>query len=252
MNNMKKLDALNLRRLHMEEYLALGLSTLELAKTHGLMQDKAFGLMLAELDKQTQLLGKAIDKPRGSALTGALATLDKQRDQLYLELKQGVHYFVKSTTDADKQKAALLLLPYFKTGTSLSVKASDVETARISVLLKTFQDNADFTQALKTLLLDKVVDALHKTNMDFDALYLKRLQENTDIPKGLGQDAKQGVGIAYSAFCKAVEDQLYFAPTEALEKIFHDLNELRIDYRRILAHRPGHKTDTGIDLDLNL
>ncbi len=221
----------NPRKLNNNGVYALGNSTVDLADP---VKEDIGGIpaaALAELETDTENLGKQINKNQKSALTGEATEIDVDRDSLGAEINREVATAAKSS-DPEKKTAAKSLQLFLSPYRGLATKPLDIQTAITTEMLTKFNASADLKAAAVKLGIDGLFTQLGIKNTAFDALYKSRITEASEKEVS-GSSLRPAVVASYIQFCTAIEQAANLTPSPAITALFNKMDELRKKYHAL-------------------
>ena len=218
-------------RLNNNGVYALGSSTVDLANP---VKEEIGGIpaaALAELETDTENLGKQINKNQKSAFTGEVTDLDVERDSLGAEINREVATAAKSS-DPQKKAAAKSLQLFLSPYRGLAAKPLDVQTAITAEMLVKYNASADLKSAAVKLGIDGLFTQLGIKNTAFDTLYKSRITESS-VKEVSGSSLRPAVVASYIQFCTAIEQAANLTPSPAIIALFNKMDELRKKYHAL-------------------
>ena len=221
--------AVYLTKLTLEEVYALCKSTIDLSQPVAAELGAIGNAALTQLVDNASLLGAALNKNQRSALTPEAKTAEQARDTDIREIFRINKTYLKSNNEEKRLAASalqLFLTPYRKAD-KLPV---DVESGVIVEMLKKYNASAELKAAAQTVGVDNAFVSLGKHNADFDAIFNSRTKEKA-AREASASSFKTKTIAAYSQYCAVIEQTLRFAPSDILQALFNQLNELRKSYR---------------------
>jgi hypothetical protein len=181
------------------------------------------------LASSVSTLGNLMRHSRGSELTQLIKDEDVRVENFFSEVKQTVKLATKSSVP-DKKAAAMLLMPVIKPFWDITHDYLASQSAELEVLIARIENNKDYPAALGVLGLDSVWTSLVAANVALNLLYDRRLSDNADEAAPSASSVKATVVKDYENFCIATEQVVEVFPSAPVEKLFNEMNALRIKY----------------------
>jgi hypothetical protein len=196
---------------------------------------------LGKLDTDTVNLIKLIDRSHTSPLTPEVQSIDRDCDNQFAAIKRGITYYSKDI-DAEKVAAAKLLMSVFKPMWYISSEPISAQFTMLDELNERITASFDLLAALTTIGLDNNWGLLKNTYHALQDVYERRLDDDaaTALPAASGMKAT--VVKEYDGYCILIEQMMNVLPSATLEKLFHEMNELRKKY---VVHLPKNLAAPG-------
>ncbi|MDR2119418.1 MAG: DUF6261 family protein [Tannerella sp.] len=170
-----------------------------------------------------------LNKNHGSLLTPQIREKDRERDSLFYEIRRTSKTARKSsnpTVAAAGAKMMECLTPFW----NISKEPMMSQTAQISILTGRIDADPAATAAAATLGLSSLLKSLDSANLELKNLYNTRVSETADAVGPSATSIKRDVVTAYDAFCDSVEITLSALPSDALQHLFGEMNNIRRKY----------------------
>jgi hypothetical protein len=231
---MEKFIHLNVSHLRLEDLAGLTSETIVLAAPQTSALGPVGTAKLEQLEVNNDALMALLNKERASPLTAQITEEDKLRDALFSDIKRTASAAAKST---DTEKAAAgaklveLLSPFWK----LNARPMMTQTTQLNLLATRYQSDHEAINAAAVIGLTTVIANLFATNTSLFNLYNQRLSEMSDIEGPSATSVKSNLVKSYDEFCVSVELILSALATEALQKLFYEMNDIR---RKYISHLP--------------
>jgi hypothetical protein len=174
-------------------------------------------------------LNSRINRVRSNPLTIQLKDIDMKIDTLFAELKRTIKAGEKSSSQSKSNAASLLMLT-FKPFWNVTTKPMASQSSQLEALFSRVNADQDMLNALATLDINSTWEELINTNILFNQIYDKRLEEDAAATAPSASSGKTEVVKDYEDFCKAIEVTLSALPSPKLELLFNEINELRKKY----------------------
>jgi hypothetical protein len=198
----------------------------------------------------------ALVKHLKSSFTAAMVALDGQRDQNYrgltTALKAAFLHF-----DPVKREAAELLWPLWELYGNIQAKPYNEETGTIINFIQELRGK--YAEAIAILGLTEWVDALEKSNNDFEDAVLNRNRETAEKPDLHLLDLRRQTNNCYLGIIARIEAQMLLQGEDEFASFVKTLNA-NIDRYVISQHRRSGKnaankaadaaTDTAADTEI--
>jgi hypothetical protein len=234
---MKKFISLNVDRLKLDSIAGLCGESVIIA---GPIVSK-LGLTLLQsifdkLSADSAVFDTLIDRSHQSPLTPEIWEINKRCGKYFAELKNGLTCFEKCS-DPVKSAAAKLLMPVFKPVWSMMSEPIASQITLMQALSSRISTMETLQDALFALQLSDVWQQFLTASLQFQQVYAQRLQENADAVHPPASGMKTTIVRDYNSFCTLTEQSLDMIPSAEMEKMFHELNELR---RKYVLRLPGN------------
>ena len=223
--------AVHVRNLSLEEVYALCRSTIDLSEPVAAELGSIGNAALTQLAESASQLGMALNKSQRSALTPEAQAAEQARDTDILEIFRINKTYLKSNNKERRLAASelqLFLSPY----RNVSRLPVDVESGVIFKMLKRYHASPELQAAAVIVGIDGTFADLEKHNNEFNDLFNSRTKEKAARPAS-ATSFKTKTIAAYSQYSAVIEQALQFAPSDALQALFNQLNELRKTYRSL-------------------
>jgi len=234
-----KFCSINIKRVKVSDLYSLNKSTIDYA----LPVKESIGELpkaaLLQLETDNAAMGARLNKPSKSALTTALTEKEQERGQRFAEIKHSTTTACISfdnTKKAAGENLKLFFDPYWKTDKA----ALNTETALFAEMLGKLNASDRLKQQADAIGITAMLAGLEESNIEFDTIYKTRNAQEAANDAPSATSLKPAAVKSYEQFCQAVEQTIHFAPTEALLTLFHQMDELRGKYARLIA-----KTSNG-------
>jgi hypothetical protein len=234
---MEKFIALSASRLRLDDLGGLVTETYAIANPRAAALGEVGAAKLAELNTVTGTFMALLHLNRASALTPQIVAMDKSRDAAFDEIKRITKAAQKSSVAATKA-AANTLMELLKPFWHISTEPLASQTAQIENFLARITTSV--SAAITTLGLGAAFGNLSSINMYLKSTYNARLDAMSALEGPSASDIAKDVVAAYDDFCTSVEVTLSALPTDTLQLVFNDMNELR---RKYISRLPLPLTD---------
>jgi hypothetical protein len=170
-----------------------------------------------------------LNKNRSSLLTPRIREKDRERNSLFCEIRRTAKTDRRSSNPVTAAAGARLV-DFLRPFWGINKKPMATQTEQIHILSSRYTADAALVAAAVTLGLDAVVQSLFAVNDELHSLYNARLNEQGNIDGPSASSVKHDVVTAYDEFCDSVEITLSALPTDALQHLFSEMNNLRRKY----------------------
>jgi hypothetical protein len=225
---MIKFIALKVSHLRLDDLAGLAADTFVIANPWAAALGAVGAAKLQTLNTVTQAFLALLNRNRASALTPQIVELDKKRDAAFDEIKRTVKTAQKSSIAATAA-AGKALMEILHPLWNINTEPFASQTTQIGIFLDRTM-TTEILAAINTLNLGSVVSTLATTNTALKNAYNERFDEMSVFEGPSASDASKAVIAAYDSFCTAVEVTLSALPTDTLQLVFDDMNELRRKY----------------------
>ena len=231
---MKKFVSLRVDALKLDNLAGLCDETIAVAIPKSPSLGTLGNARMNSLDADNKMLKALLKQQHASALTPEINKLDKQRDADLNEIKRTVATAAKSSTPATAA-AGHTLLGLLKPFWDIGKEPLASQTTQIRIIEERYNANPDATPAAATLGIADLVTRLFVENMSLYALYNERLEAMSGAELPSATSVKQTVVKAYDNFCDVVVQTLDALPSDPLQVLFNEMNDLR---RKYVHHLP--------------
>jgi hypothetical protein len=212
--------------LRLDDLAALTSETIEMATPQSAVLGDVAAAKLKALTTSNNTFLSLMSKNRASLLTPQVTEQDKHRDALFAEIKRVAKAGQRSSIPAKAAAAAKLMIvlhPFWHIGKDPIL----TQTTQIDVFAERYTADADAVAAAATLGLTPVLQSLFSVNASLYSLYNERLSTMAAAAAPSASSVKNAVITDYDEFCIAVEITLTALPTDDLQVVFNEMNELR-------------------------
>jgi hypothetical protein len=225
--NMEKFIALHVSNLRLDDLAGLATETFEIANPRVAALGDVGAAKLTALKTATDTFLPLLHLNRASDLTPNIVTMDKQRDAAFREIKRTTKAAQSSSAPATRT-AANTLMEVLKPFWNISAEHIASQTAQITLFVS--RCTGSVATAITTLGLSNAFTALQGINSGLKSAYNSRLNEMSALDGASASAAAKDVVAAYDNFCTAVEVTLSALPTDTLQLVFNNMNDVRIKY----------------------
>lgn len=234
----KEFSVLHLSRLKLDDLFALFKSTIVFADAVQEMLGTLLLAVLAIFKADTQTMEQQMNKALKNALTPLVKELNADREDRFAEIKRNVTTALKGRNE-EKKSAAEQLKVFMEPFWDTNQKALNTQTGLYNDMLTKIGENETLAVSASTIGISDMLEGLADSNNAFDEVYQIRLtQESAEGPSATS--LRTTATESYNQFCTALEQTVSFMPSETLENLFAQLDELRKTYARLI-----HDEDEG-------
>lgn len=192
--------------------------------------------VLMQLADDSNVLGDQMKKASKNVFTTRLAEMDLDCDDRYSEIKRNIRTAEKGR-DAGKRAAAealgIFLGPYWEN----HKQAMNTQISVFREMFSKFKASDTLKAHAATIGITAMMDGLEAANTAFGELYQTRDSSDAALAGPTASSLKSALISSYTQFCTAVEQAINYTPSEILNTLFTELEELRKTYAP-LASRP--------------
>ncbi|MDR2138975.1 MAG: DUF6261 family protein [Tannerella sp.] len=226
---MNKLIALKVWHLRLDDVEGLVAETITVATTQPAVLGPVASAKYLTLVAKNNEFRALLNKSYASLLTPQIKEKDRLRDSFLSEIKRTAKTAAGSSIPATAAAGAKLmefLTPFW----NIDKEPMMSQTAQLFLLDERLSADPVALAAVDTLGLQPVIQSLSLANLELKNLYDERLNDtaNTDGPSA--SSLKSEVVTAYDEFCGSVEITLSAIPTDAVQHIFNEMNDIRRKY----------------------
>jgi hypothetical protein len=195
---------------------------------------------LQTLDARNREFHTRLNLSRASLLTPQITEKDRACGALFAEIARTARTAAQSSTPATAEAGAVLvrLLHPFR---GVCRRPIMTQIAELEDLAKLYAADPRATAAATALGLASRFEALFTENAALHTLYDARLVEMAELKNGPSASAlKGGVVAAYNRLCVTLDATLAALPSEALQVLCNEVNDIR---RKYILWRPTSLDD---------
>jgi hypothetical protein len=184
---------------------------------------------LTQLELANAALDTHLNRPLGSLITPELKQLDVKRDGKIEEIKRDVKAAAKSS-DTVKSNAGKILLHFLTPYWNTEKQALNTETGLIGEIIDRFNSDLLLVNSASVIGISLLWSELSNINTLFSTLYRERnaeLAAKEVAASALRNDAVK----SYENFCTLVEQAANLTPSDNLNTLFKQLDNLRKTYQ---------------------
>lgn len=229
----KQFMTVHLNNLKIDDLFSLNKSTIEYADPVKEDIGEMPKAILARLVSDNHAMELQMNKALKNVLTPQLVEMNADREDRFAEIKRNVTTALKGRDFAKKNAAENLkvfLDPYWDTNR----KAMNTQTGVFHEMFGKYNLNVDMKACAATIDITKMMTELETSNTQFNTLYTTRLMQDAAIEGPSATSLRAAATKSYEQFCTAVEQAVNYMPTDALNTLFNQLDELRKTYARLI------------------
>ncbi|MDR0667019.1 MAG: DUF6261 family protein [Prevotellaceae bacterium] len=226
---MAKFIALRVSPLRLDDIAGLVTETVTISVPHIAALGEVGEAKLNALITASDLFLSLLNKQRASELTPQILEKDKLRDALFSEIKRAAKTAQKSSI-AEMAAAGTKLIDFFHPFWTIDKEPLMSQTTQISLIARRYADDQALIDAATLVGLTVQIANLFATNTALLALYNTRLEELGVNEGPSASSVKKQVIAAYEEFCRTFELTLSALPTDELQVLFNELNDIRRKY----------------------
>ncbi len=228
----KKFTVVDLHSLKIDDLFSLFKSTITFADRVIESLGQLLGFILAKLISDFNAMEQQMNKAMKNVLTPQLTEMNADREDRYAEIKRNITTAQKGRNE-EKKTAANNLEVFFKPYWDANKKSLNTETGIYNDMFTKFGASETLIAAATTIGISDMLEGLAISNNAFDEVYQIRLtQESAEGPSATS--LRTTATDSYNQFCTALEQTVNFMPSEPLENLFNQLDELRKTYARLI------------------
>ncbi len=232
------INAAVLGRYRIQEFIQFISNTLIIVKQHGAekLKVKALYNVLSQHHIQLQ---EAYKQDTNSEITPQLTSLDTQRDQMIICLRQICEGYTHHPNEKLKAAGSRIVACIDKYGSKLYQLNYNAETASLKNLIRDLQTNPDCVAAIQDLDLEEVVKEMNIANINFEKLFIQRLGEFSQNGAKSTKELVQLTSEAYRTLAQHVTAHATLTPSEGYTSLIKHLNENIDHFNHIVDRRKG-------------
>lgn len=236
---LKNLYPLYPVKLSLADLYSLSKSTIDYALPVKDSMGDLLKATLTQLETDNTAMGTALHKPVKTGFTPMLKIKNNERKECFSEIRRNIQTGSKSSDTVKKNAGSALKIfmgPYWDTG----MKAMNTVTVVFDEMIMKYRADEPLVAHAATIGITAMIDRLDSVNKEFAALYHTRNNEGAALEGIPASSLKPTLAKSYEQFCVSLEQAVNFVPTEILNTLFNQLDELRKKYIRLAA-----KPDNG-------
>jgi hypothetical protein len=226
---MHKFITLKVGNLRLDNLAGLVVETIDLATPQTAALGAVGAAKLQALTAASDKFVAPLNKSRASLLTPQIREKDQLCGKQLAEIKRLAKVAQQSSVEATAAagtKMVDLLKPFW----NISKEPLMSQTTQIDLLAERYAADPEAVAAATTLGLAPFLQNLFAANAALLALYNERLDEMAAAKGPSASSLKRAVVMAYDAFCAVVEMTLPALPSDALQLLFNEMNDIRRKY----------------------
>lgn len=201
--------------------------------------------LIKEIEVQHNLLSDVLNETNASELTVKLEEQDSKRDNCYRGIKRLLDGFLLSYKPEIKDAAEQLLFVFNKNGEGVDRLPYSEETAVLTKLYKDLTETQELKDATKLLGIKDWVTELQVTNMDFQSLFVDRVQSSSTLISSR-PEIRKALVLAYRNFARHIEAVDILTPSPELTELMSVVDSL-IEKSNLNANRRGVTGQDDLD-----
>ena len=178
-----------------------------------------------EMYKHHNNLLEVLNETNASELTGKLKEQDEKRGNAFKGIKRVLEGYSLNYDDELRKKAESLLYTFNKNGYGIDRLPYSEETAILSKLHADLTETNELRDSIKDLHLQEWVKELKKNNLEFQKLFVERVETTPSQLSNKGEIRKSLVK-AYREFTRHLLAQDTLNPTPEYTKLIDVINSL--------------------------
>jgi hypothetical protein len=226
---MKKFISLKVSHLRLDDLAGLVSESIVIADQQKDALGSVITAKLGELGTANYNFRQWLNVRRSSALTLQIANLDKERGGAFREIKSTAKAAEQSVVPAMSTSGAKLM-EILRPIWDINAEPLMSQTVQLTIFIDRINSETIALTALKILGLMPVFTALTEANTKLKDLYNQRLNEMSPLEGNSATNNSKELIAIYDDFCTAVEITLSAQPSDALQTVFNEMNELRRKY----------------------
>jgi hypothetical protein len=219
--------------------LSLDFSRSESARAGGVFQSS-----FLKLEADSLAMHARMNRSAKSIYTEGIVTLGTDCDRRFLEIRRNITTCIKGLDPVKKEAAKLFkifLTPYW----DANKRALGTQISIFKEIFVKYNADEELKSTAVVIGIDGMMTALEAANAELAAAYDTR---SRDIALKKGPSAsslKAAVVKSYEEFCVAVEQAVNFTPSESLDMLFNQLDNLRVTYSKLIRSEEEEEEEGG-------
>ena len=235
----KEFTILNVHNLKIDDLYALYKSTIGYADPVTEIMGAMLNAVLNKFKADNYAMELQMNKATKNVLTPQLLELKADRTDRDAEIKRNITTALKGR-NAEKKAAAQHLKVFFDPYWDIFKKPVNTQTMLYFDMLEKYEESELLKTSASTIGISEMMEGLAESNSIFNEVYQTRLtQESSDGPSATS--LRTTATNSYNQFCTALEQAVNYTPSEGLDNLFNQLDELRKTYARLIhtEEEPG-------------
>jgi hypothetical protein len=231
------INSLGLSKLRNGEFINFGNDILGLSKKYDL---PTLGLqtMVTAFEDSLTPLNKLFLKEKGSAFSTDIELADLRRDNAVLGIKFVLDGYLKHYEQAKQSAAELLIETIEKYGSGAIAYQNYVqETSSINQFIAEIDANPALKAGIEELNLTAWFGELNQANLDFNVLFIKRNEEQSQKPEGNLKDLRKSAKDGFDALANFLIAKQWIQPGPEQESLILEINGLISQYNLLVQSR---------------
>ena len=239
----KEFSVVHLSRLKIDDLFALYKSTIGYADPLSEIMGAMPNAVLNKFKANNNAMELQMNKATKNVLTPQLLAMKADRTNRDSEIKRNVTTALKGR-NVEKKAAAEHLKVFLEPYWYIYKKAVNTQTMLYYDILTKFDESELLQTSATTIGITEMFEGLAESNNAFNEVYQIRLtQEASDGPSATS--LRTAATNSYNQFCTALEQAVSFTPSEALDNLFNQLDELRKNYASLIHTEEDEDPEQG-------
>ncbi|HZL11447.1 MAG TPA: DUF6261 family protein [Prolixibacteraceae bacterium] len=234
----KEFRPVHLNHLSIDNLFSLSKSTIEYASPLRESIGELPKVTLNQLETDNKAMGMQMNKALKSSLTQQVSELDLECDDRFAEIKRNVSTNLQGR-DPEKKAAAgelkIFLTPYWDSDS----KPLNTQTSLTTEMLGKIKASETLKAHAATIDITGMMAGLETANTALSTLYQNRNEQSAALEGPSATSLRSATVKSYEQFCTALEQAVNYTPSDILNGLFNQIDELRKAYARLI-----HKKDT--------
>jgi hypothetical protein len=237
----KELSTIYTGHLSIQELNSISHATLKCARPVLGEMGPVAAVAFSTLETNNIAMGKQMLKPRKSGLSPAIAVAAKDRKNRWSEVTRNTTTALQGSNPVKKESARLLKL-FLEPCWKINTKPVNIQTTLYIEMFGLYNNDQEIQEHAKKVGVDGLLLDLEPINLNYQALAATRAsQEATDGPSA--SILKATVVENYNSFCSAIEQAVNHIPSEALARLFDEIDGIRKEYAHFAIYKDSPNGD---------
>ncbi len=244
----KEFRPVHLNNLTIDNLFSLSKSTIEYANPVKDSIGRIPKVILDQLETDNNAMGVQMNKALKSALTAQVTELDLDCDDRFAEVKRNVNTNLRGRSPEKKAAAEelkIFLNPYWNTNT----KPLNTQTSLLTEMFGKFKASETLKTHAATVGITDMMIGLETANMALATLYQTRNEQGAAVEGPSASSLRSATAKSYEQFCTAVEQAANSTPSDVLNTLFNQLDELRKTYARLTRKKDGEEESAPVEAE---
>lgn len=239
------INSAQLQNFRIKEFIQFITNNLMIIKDHGpdLLKIKP---LYRKLQEAAASLSEAYKQSTSSELTPVLASLDLQRDQAIISMRQIAEGYGSYPDEAMQKHGRNVLQCIDKYGSRLYQLNYGAETAALKNVARDLQTLPECIEAVEAMHLDGLLKLMDQKNAEFEKRFVERLGKQSQYDGQTTSELMKNVTEAYRTLVQHITAHATLSPSEDYDALIRHINE-NVDHFNYVLQRRRSGADVEAD-----